>query len=111
VAPCRYCVNRRFEGTYRLSLQGYVPPKRRLTQYLHGNTSQKTAFLKKYHFCVCYIYKYKPIVSRSRKKITPGDKSSEECWYLTVLLPSCFGTARGPAPQFDKPYTISESKT
>jgi hypothetical protein len=24
----------------------YVPPKRRFTQYLHGTTSQKTAFFK-----------------------------------------------------------------
>jgi hypothetical protein len=64
VAPCRYCVNRCFGGTYLLNLQGitqeeirertsvsrynrllrYVPPKRRLTQYLHGATSQNTAF-------------------------------------------------------------------
>jgi hypothetical protein len=35
VAPCRSCVNRRFGGTNRL---------RRLTQALHGPTSQKTAF-------------------------------------------------------------------
>jgi hypothetical protein len=74
VAPCRYCVNRRFRGTYRLHLQGrkirepgtscshlhklvprsriflpwrwrrYVPPKRRFTQYIHDATSQSTAF-------------------------------------------------------------------
>jgi hypothetical protein len=81
VTPCRYFVNRRFGGTYRLHLQGirntramnqreqvavdwatcsrcfiarvflipwrwrrYVPPKRRLTKYLHGAKSQKTAF-------------------------------------------------------------------
>jgi hypothetical protein len=64
VAPCRYCVNHRIRGTYRLHLQGRrknkisasgepawaganllsYPPKRRLTQYLHGATSQKTAF-------------------------------------------------------------------
>jgi hypothetical protein len=75
VVPCRYFVNRRFGGTYRLHLQGmrnlramnqreqvavvwfiargflipwrcrrYLPPKRRLTKYLHGATSQKTAF-------------------------------------------------------------------
>jgi hypothetical protein len=48
VAPCRCCVNRSFGWTY-LHLQGgrwrwYVPPKRRFTQYLHGATSQKTAF-------------------------------------------------------------------
>jgi hypothetical protein len=64
VAPCRSCVNRRFGWTYRLHLQGcnhlltlvlrsriflpwrwrrYVPPKRRFTQDLNGNTSQKTA--------------------------------------------------------------------
>jgi hypothetical protein len=79
VVPCRYFVNRRFGGTYRLHLQGrsnpraciltvtqstaicprwfiarrlllpriwrrYVPPKRRLTKYLHGATSQNTIF-------------------------------------------------------------------
>jgi hypothetical protein len=59
VAPCRYYVNRRFGGTYRLHLQGRrkkkkirergtsasrCPPKRQLTQYLHGATLQKTAF-------------------------------------------------------------------
>jgi hypothetical protein len=60
VAPCRYGLNRRFGGTYRLHLQGrreiirksllpwrwrrYVPPKRRLRPYLLGATSQKTAF-------------------------------------------------------------------
>jgi hypothetical protein len=64
MAPCRYCVNRRFGGRYRLHLQGrkirergtsvriflswrcrrYVPPKRRFTQDLHGATSQKAAF-------------------------------------------------------------------
>jgi hypothetical protein len=73
VAPCKYCINRRFGGTHRLNLQGrrkkeksaseepawaggcsfillpwrwrrYVPPKRRFIQYLHGATSQKTAF-------------------------------------------------------------------
>jgi hypothetical protein len=65
VTPCRSCVKRRFRGTYRLHLQGrrirerwtsvnrwlpwkcrrYFPPKRRLTQDLHGATSQKAAFL------------------------------------------------------------------
>jgi hypothetical protein len=64
VAPCRSCVNRRFGGTYRLHLacshlltlvplsriylpwrwRRYVPPKHRLTQDLHGATSQKMAF-------------------------------------------------------------------
>jgi hypothetical protein len=72
VTPCRYCVNRRFGGTYRLHLPGikirdsvcshlltlvprfrifilwrwrrYVPPKHRFTKYLHGATSQKTVF-------------------------------------------------------------------
>jgi hypothetical protein len=59
VAPFRSCVNRRFEGTYRLHLQGRKirergtsvsrwlqteSPKRRFTQDLHGATSQKTAF-------------------------------------------------------------------
>jgi hypothetical protein len=62
VAPYRYCVNGRFGGTYHLHRQGrrkirlhlltlvrswissFLPPKRRLTQYLHGPTSQKTAF-------------------------------------------------------------------
>jgi hypothetical protein len=29
VAPCRYCVNRRFEGTYRLHLQGIRIPQAR----------------------------------------------------------------------------------
>jgi hypothetical protein len=63
VAPCRYFVKRRFGGTFRLHLQGIrnlgamnqreqvavdVPPKRRFTQYLHGATSQKTAFFKCY---------------------------------------------------------------
>jgi hypothetical protein len=70
--PCRYFVNRRFGGTYRLHLQiirnpramnqreqvyvargllipwrwrRYVPTKRRWTKYLHGDTSQNTAFL------------------------------------------------------------------
>jgi hypothetical protein len=61
VAPCRYFVNRRFGGTYCLHFQcirnsramnqreqvavDWVPPKRRLTKYLHGTTSQKTEFL------------------------------------------------------------------
>jgi hypothetical protein len=66
VAPCRYCVIRRFGGTYRLHFQGTaatcsrrdrarvffipgsgrrsVPPKRRFTQYLHGTTSHNAAF-------------------------------------------------------------------
>jgi hypothetical protein len=52
VASCRFCVNRRFGGTYRHHLQGgkicdrrrYVPPKRRFTQDLHVATSQKTTF-------------------------------------------------------------------
>jgi hypothetical protein len=68
VTPCRYCINWSFGGTYRLHLQGgrkkwekfaneepawaddcrrwrpYVPPKRRFIQYLHGATSQNTAF-------------------------------------------------------------------
>jgi hypothetical protein len=64
VAPCRSCGNRCFGGTYRLHLQSshlptliprsriflpwmcrrYFPPKRRVTQDLHGATSQKTAF-------------------------------------------------------------------
>jgi hypothetical protein len=66
VAPYRSCVNRRFGWTYRLHLQGikireretsvsrwlqspwkcrrYVPPKRRITQDLHGITSQEIAF-------------------------------------------------------------------
>jgi hypothetical protein len=73
VALCRYSVNRRFGGKYRLNLRGtkirerrinlsiylqsaasrnfiprrwrrYVPPNRRFTKYLHGLTSQKTAF-------------------------------------------------------------------
>jgi hypothetical protein len=61
MAPCRYCVKRRFGGTYRLRLQGRkirergtnvsrwlqalkMEPKRRFTQDLHGATSQKTAF-------------------------------------------------------------------
>jgi hypothetical protein len=56
VAPCRNGVNRQFGGTYRLHLQGRreiirnsareasVPPKRRLTPFLHGAASQKTAF-------------------------------------------------------------------
>jgi hypothetical protein len=59
VAPCRSCVSLRFGGTYRLHLQGRkirewgismgrwlrcVPPKCRLTQHLHGTTSQKTEF-------------------------------------------------------------------
>jgi hypothetical protein len=56
VEPCRYCVNRRLGGTYRLHLQGrkicergtsvsrLLQPKRRFTQDLHGVTSQKTTF-------------------------------------------------------------------
>jgi hypothetical protein len=60
VTPCRYCVNWRFGGIYRsghlLTLvprsqifiprkfRLYVISKRRFTQYLHGATSQKTAF-------------------------------------------------------------------
>jgi hypothetical protein len=59
VEPYRSCVNRRFGGTYRLHLltlvprsriflprrrRRYVPPKRQITQDLHGATSQKTAF-------------------------------------------------------------------
>jgi hypothetical protein len=55
VAPHRSCTNRRFGGTYHLHLQSikirkrgkwrrYVPPKRRITQDLHGATSQKTKF-------------------------------------------------------------------
>jgi hypothetical protein len=68
VASCSYFVNRRFGGTYRLHLQGrrlqlsvhagsslvdcFNPedggdtflPKRQLTKYLHGATSQKTVF-------------------------------------------------------------------
>jgi hypothetical protein len=72
VASCKYFVNRRSGGTYRLHLQGrkicergtsvsrwlpasladfsalkieaILPPKRRFTEYLHGVTSQMTAF-------------------------------------------------------------------
>jgi hypothetical protein len=53
VAPCRYCVNRRFGGTYRLHLPGRKTRERGTsvsrwllhnTQYLHCATSQKTAF-------------------------------------------------------------------
>jgi hypothetical protein len=65
VAPCRYCVNRRFGGMYRrlqppahagssfadifLSWRWrrYIPQKRRFTQYLYSATSQKTAFYMK----------------------------------------------------------------
>jgi hypothetical protein len=48
-ASFRYCVNRRFGGTYRLHLQCVRNTRarnqlgRRLTQYLHGATSEKTA--------------------------------------------------------------------
>jgi hypothetical protein len=72
VLPCRSCVNRRFEGTYRFHLHSrkisewgtsspiflpwiwrqYIPPKLRFTQDLHSATSQKTAFFK------CYIVDY-----------------------------------------------------
>jgi hypothetical protein len=61
---CRSCVYQRFEGTYRLHLQGgkirergtsvsrwlqrSVPPNRRLTRDLHGATSQKTEFFINY---------------------------------------------------------------
>jgi hypothetical protein len=55
VAPCRFCVNRRFGGTYLTLVprswisvlwrwRRYVPPKRWFTQNLHGATSKKTAF-------------------------------------------------------------------
>jgi hypothetical protein len=64
VSPRRSCVNRCFGGKYRVHLQGskirrqgtnvsrwsyaiwrrYVPPKRRFTQDLRGDTSQKKAF-------------------------------------------------------------------
>jgi hypothetical protein len=53
VTPCRYCVNQHFGRTYRLHLQGRRKRKKirergttssRLTYYLHGVTSQKTAF-------------------------------------------------------------------
>jgi hypothetical protein len=65
VVPWRYCINRRFGGTYRLHLttcsrwflaRGFFFfsstlkmeairfPKRRFIQYLHYATSQKTAF-------------------------------------------------------------------
>jgi hypothetical protein len=70
VAPCRYFVNRRFGGTYRLHLQGRrnprainqrgqvaVPPKRRLTKYLHDATSQKTAF---FMFKTSLLYRWTP---------------------------------------------------
>jgi hypothetical protein len=62
VAPCRNGVNRRFGGTYRLHLQGrreiirwrrYVSPKSRLTPFLHGATSQKTAL-----FTVIYCFRH-----------------------------------------------------
>jgi hypothetical protein len=64
VAPCRYLVNRRFGGTYRLHLQhirnpqamnqreqvavDYVPLKRQLTKYLHDATSQMAFLNNKY---------------------------------------------------------------
>jgi hypothetical protein len=52
VAPCRYFVNRRFGGTYRLSLQGIRNPLAMnqreqvavAPQDPHDATSQKTAF-------------------------------------------------------------------
>jgi hypothetical protein len=40
--PRRFCVDRRFGWTY-LRWRRYIPPKR-ITQYLHGTTFQKTAF-------------------------------------------------------------------
>jgi hypothetical protein len=76
VAPCRYFVNWRFGGTYRLHLQGIinpramnqreqvpvdVPPKRLLTKYLHDTTSQKTAFFNsKINKKVPYIFERGP---------------------------------------------------
>jgi hypothetical protein len=55
VAPCRFCVNRRFGGTYRLNLQGRKIRERGTSvsrwlqaQYLHGSTSQKTVCLRLY---------------------------------------------------------------
>jgi hypothetical protein len=61
---CRSCVNRRFEGTYRLHLpwrrRRYVPLKRRFTQDLHGATSQKTAFFLRLQLSVRYnLYEIK----------------------------------------------------
>jgi hypothetical protein len=69
VMPCRFCVNRRFEGTYRLHLQGssladflpwrwrqYIPQKRRFTEDLHDATTQKTVFFfipKSLNFKTC----------------------------------------------------------
>jgi hypothetical protein len=53
MAPCRHCVNRRFGGTYRLHLQDRRKKEKirkrrtslsRCSQYLHGATSQNTAF-------------------------------------------------------------------
>jgi hypothetical protein len=44
VAPCGYCNNRRFGGTYRFRHQGIVPPNRRFLQEQHGVTFQKAAF-------------------------------------------------------------------
>jgi hypothetical protein len=49
VAPCRYCVNQQtLVPRSRIFMpwgwRPYVPPKRRLTQYLHGAPSQKTTF-------------------------------------------------------------------
>jgi hypothetical protein len=92
VALCRFCVNRRFGGTYRLHLQGrkirergnsvsrwlqsarsrillpwrwrlYDPPKRRFTQNLHSATSQKAAFFK-----LCSILKNLSDLSRKVPK-------------------------------------------
>jgi hypothetical protein len=55
VAPCRYCVIRRFGGTCHLEIRSqsflpwrwrqYIPPKHRFIQDVHGAASQKTAWI------------------------------------------------------------------
>jgi hypothetical protein len=47
VAPCRYCVERRFGGPYRLHLQGIRNPRaRNQREQVAAATSQMAAFFK-----------------------------------------------------------------
>jgi hypothetical protein len=58
VTLCRYFVNRRFGGTYRLHLQGIRNPRamnqhEQVAVYSYGGTPQKTAFFTEDMYVTC----------------------------------------------------------
>jgi hypothetical protein len=125
VAPCRYYVNRRFRGTYRLHLQGriknlwamiqreqaaatwsrwflargffllpwrwrrYVPPKRRFIQYLHGATSQKTAFFIVVAWKPQILYTECIILQTTGTTANSNNRLLNRLYWMRLLSSSC----------------------